>query len=330
MGEGAFALIDCLGFKGMWNRGISAEQLVAFLDEAKKAAEESPTSVVVDEFATETIDIRHAFISDTIAISVRAKTTTPLNDVARGYLVLLAANACAHLARQFVLRGPIPLLLRGCVTYGLHTVKDTFLLGPAVDEAASLAGTAQGAFVWLTPVASRLRRQYVQGYPQMARSGHEKQGVDKLVEMLERLVSVLRRSEPQLGTFDPKRTVAFWSKLTPIQKQKIAPIALEALATYWRADDVLPDYPVPMKGGGVLAADTVNPLFYVGVGEHDIVRARTDASFTAATLDVMLKQQNTNRFVYAASQHSQRQQQQLSAPIAQLNAQVKALIGVPM
>jgi len=42
---------------------------------------------------------------------------------------------------------------RGCITYGRFEVDKEFIVGPAVDEAASLASLAEAAAVWLAPSA---------------------------------------------------------------------------------------------------------------------------------------------------------------------------------
>jgi hypothetical protein len=44
------------------------------------------------------------------------------------------------------------------VTVGRFIIEKSFLLGPAVDEAAALHETADGAFVWFAPRAARLPR----------------------------------------------------------------------------------------------------------------------------------------------------------------------------
>jgi hypothetical protein len=45
------------------------------------------------------------------------------------------------------------LTYRGCVTFGAFEIEGPFLLGPAIDEAATYYEQANGAFVWLTPNA---------------------------------------------------------------------------------------------------------------------------------------------------------------------------------
>jgi hypothetical protein len=45
---------------------------------------------------------------------------------------------------------------RGAVSVGKFAIDETFLLGPAVDEAAELMDLADGPFVWLAPTAFHL------------------------------------------------------------------------------------------------------------------------------------------------------------------------------
>ena len=46
-----------------------------------------------------------------------------------------------------------PLVYRGAVSAGAFVIDAEFLLGPAVDEAASEEKRAEGALIWLTPSA---------------------------------------------------------------------------------------------------------------------------------------------------------------------------------
>jgi hypothetical protein len=57
-------------------------------------------------------------------------------------------------------------VLRGCITYGKYehntTKTGSFIVGPAVDDAAENMEVSQGAFVWLQPEAAVLYRYAVE------------------------------------------------------------------------------------------------------------------------------------------------------------------------
>ena len=75
---------------------------------------------------------------------------------------------CASTIRvlDIYLKGEPSLVLRGCITYGEyeHKITETgsFIVGPAVDDAAENMEISQGAFVWLRPEAAALYRYAVE------------------------------------------------------------------------------------------------------------------------------------------------------------------------
>src|SRR5437667_2412141 len=98
MKEGAFAFLDCLGFKGIWNRGIAPEQILEFLKAAQAYSQQSPTSAAV-QFLAGSVEQSVVFISDTIAISTRYKVIPKMAGVARGYLLLITIHLTIELCR---------------------------------------------------------------------------------------------------------------------------------------------------------------------------------------------------------------------------------------
>ena len=48
------------------------------------------------------------------------------------------------------------LAYRGCISVGQFEISDRFVLGPAVDEAATYLDAAQAAIVWMAPTANDL------------------------------------------------------------------------------------------------------------------------------------------------------------------------------
>ena len=73
MNEGAFALLDCLGFKGVWNRGVTPEVIVKFMEDTKAHSEQLQVRRLVTAMYGTKVSVSIAFVSDSIAISVRAR-----------------------------------------------------------------------------------------------------------------------------------------------------------------------------------------------------------------------------------------------------------------
>jgi hypothetical protein len=163
MNDGAFALIDCLGFKGLWNLGH--EQLVSKLRQVKNTVREGlhnflsspghPLHINPDSFEMDVL-----LLSDTIAISVRLKqndnATISLRQLQyeHKWPCLIVTSVIIYALIDLFLDNEPHLLLRGCITYGKHIIEENFLIGPAVDEAAEYMNEAQGAFIWFLPMAA--------------------------------------------------------------------------------------------------------------------------------------------------------------------------------
>ena len=62
-----------------------------------------------------------------------------------------------------VLRSDIPLAYRGAIAFGRYEVSPHFLIGSAIDEAASAYELAQGAFILLVPEARDHVARYLHG-----------------------------------------------------------------------------------------------------------------------------------------------------------------------
>ncbi len=93
MQEGAFALIDCLGFKGIWNRpGITAEQVISKLRLIEKTVQEGiETEGGFLNFSEAKLVFKASLLSDSIAISLTfGEDKKPLiEEPNKGYLVSL-------------------------------------------------------------------------------------------------------------------------------------------------------------------------------------------------------------------------------------------------
>lgn len=162
MKEGAFALLDCLGFKGIWRSNEpdlgaklwTEHRLIKRLKIADELRQKIEHLGAVQYSRTQSVRPEIRMLSDTIALSVQYESEDPpVDDKDRGYLLFLAASMVTIVQTHFIVDEP-SLPLRGCISYGEHTVINNFLLGPAVDEAATYHELAEGAFVWLLPSAS--------------------------------------------------------------------------------------------------------------------------------------------------------------------------------
>jgi hypothetical protein len=263
MQRGAVALIDALGFRGIWGRDPRKPSLQAFdtlkAVQAAVAAEilalgplmkpaRFPTSV---RHLVKAPTITARFLSDTVVIaaSVEPRKRAPRQKhenaaMASSGLDLVARNAavdgfmryavcrCVCVALRAAALAAKPIAYRGAVSVGYFAIDENFILGPAVDEAAGLMEVADGALVWLAPSAERLKH-------------------------IIWLKSGVR-----------------WSDLII------------------RAD-------VPLSDGRMVHMNVINPFALSDAAEAKIVRKNLLGSMGSDRLDVVLKRQNTNRFFRA-------------------------------
>lgn len=155
--EGAFALIDCLGFKGIWTRseGRILEKISSINQVVRDSMPEflKQTKVEID---LNLYEYGIKLLSDSVAINVHKKPNADI--IKHSELVVIAGlvKAIAHL----YLSGEPPLVLRGCVAYGNYVVSENFIIGPAVDAAAEYMDSAEGAFIWYLPPVSEMLEEY--------------------------------------------------------------------------------------------------------------------------------------------------------------------------
>ena len=149
MKTGAVALIDALGFRGIWGRHKPDEVLTA-LRNTKDWFE----ARIKEQFSSQPwMQCEVAFLSDTIAVSMALAEST---DNREAMSVLYLADVISWVLDR-VLRSDVVLAYRGAIAVGSYEVSPHFLIGQTIDEAASAHELAQGAFIWLTPGA----RDYV-------------------------------------------------------------------------------------------------------------------------------------------------------------------------
>ena len=145
MQNGAVALIDALGFRGIWERHTPAEVLTEL-----KTTKAWIEGRVETQFSSQPwMQCQVTFLSDTIAISMSLAESTAHK---QAMSVLYLCDVISWVLDR-MLRASIRLAYRGAVSVGNYEMSPHFLIGPAIDEAAGAHELAQGAFIWLTPTA---------------------------------------------------------------------------------------------------------------------------------------------------------------------------------
>lgn len=150
MKRGAVVMMDALGFKGIWERheaGAVLSTMKQLASEMKEQCEvfrtnPPPKMVGVDEYRIE-------FASDSVLIAVSTVQERLLQNVAS---VCIAALLASRFLRGAAV-AQVPLAYRGCITFGEFLIDAPFLVGPAIDLAATNAEKAEAGLVWVHPTA---------------------------------------------------------------------------------------------------------------------------------------------------------------------------------
>jgi hypothetical protein len=146
MQKGAVALIDALGFRGIWNR-YPPEAVLSEMKSVKNWFEDK----ISEQFKMQhDFNCNVAFLSDTIAVSM-AYNGGP-DEHREALCVIFLGNVISWVLHR-VLKSEIPFAYRGAIAIGEYEVSQHFLIGQAIDDAASAHELAQGAIIWLTPGA---------------------------------------------------------------------------------------------------------------------------------------------------------------------------------
>lgn len=262
MKSGAFALIDCLGFKGIWRRLPNGDTspLISKLQEIQTLVDDLVKSKK-EPFDLDNMNIVVSLLSDTVAISI---TTDEENPIVQGATVAFASSCIIEVLSLFLDTEP-HLVMRGCIGYGKHIASGSFIAGPAVDEAAEHMGIAEGAFVWLLPSAQRVYELNLNEY-----YSHCKAEYGKGKTLFEG-IAALDEFEEHFHLLRP------WCS-------------------------VIRDYPMPIKGGGTLNVFMLNPYVRLTVDDQEHIQDRTLTVMADDRLDVWLKRQNTMTFLKIAEQ----------------------------
>ncbi len=168
MENGAVAMIDALGFKGIWRREEVVgrpEQVLEKLGRLKDAAlERIQDGEKFRQGLSEKTQVgipTIAFLSDTVFFGVPLTGKDgPDRIFQQGFALHSLIAHTSRLLESASVEAPT-LAYRGCITFGEYTSRDPFILGPAIDEAAGMMDEADGAFVWLSPRAKQIWETFV-------------------------------------------------------------------------------------------------------------------------------------------------------------------------
>lgn len=278
MQSGALAFLDCLGFKGIWNKH-APEAVIAKLETARDEAL-SQTAHLPSWFPA--VQLQMAFLSDTIVVGVTVSQQGAPNDAVKGLLVSTAGSVAQHIVRTLI-RGDPPISVRGCINYGKFLVKGNYIIGDAVDEAAALHEKANGAFVWLLPGVLKSLQAY-------------DTAVQALLSKLppaECLSNLIKMNIPVL--------TPGIQGLTGPQQLAMADFLRELLLARGIIREDFISYSVPLKGGDSLRCAVVNPFAWVSSFDTAHFFSQYEQAMSGPAIDVLVKYQNTHHFLRHAA-----------------------------
>jgi hypothetical protein len=286
MQEGAFVLIDCLGFKGIWKRTDPDLLLQKFSRLGPSIQEQLGQLEILFSFGeSDRLRIHNRLLSDTVALSfqLEGREGDEYSNNDRQSLVFCAC-IITPLVMYWFLEGEPPLVLRGCITYGEHFIENNFIAGPAIDEAAEYMNSAEGAFVWLHPSAATLYRacrdelsSYTTLSDESIRERIEEKG-EALAGNI--LIRHILESSGRAGVEE------FFKLVT---------------STMVDIPFVIDPYRMPIKNGGYLECPVINPLIAAKSGEEmRTMIEKYSAYISGDKLNVWLKRQNTIEFLLEA------------------------------
>jgi hypothetical protein len=151
MRHGAVVMLDALGFKGIWER-VDPETLLEKLRALKRMAFQDAEALYANVPLVRASNLDLMFLSDTIVLASSSEwSIEELSSESSSIAALqFHLDVVCSLAQLSIVRAmDIPLAYRGCITVGSFEVAESFVLGPAIDDAARAERSADGAFVWL-------------------------------------------------------------------------------------------------------------------------------------------------------------------------------------
>jgi hypothetical protein len=283
MQEGAFALIDVLGFKGIWRQVQDVDIIIKKL----RGIQDFKDDPIV-KMSGSSSGLRLLSLSDSVAICGHISDADPRNAVPRaGGLIYQLCVVVNELTRRFG-SPPLPMAIRGCIAYGQFRMEDNFILGPAVDTAAELHTAPQGAFVWLSPAA----RAAIENFQLWL---NDQAGSD-LLEAFGTTMFTRAVAGASVSTFmdESQKAVTLWNDASPEQRKRLASILGKALGQII-ISNVLTRYPLPIKGGETIDTYVINPVSGPPMMGDEVKNAVLE-SMRGEGLDVLSKRFHTEKF----------------------------------
>jgi hypothetical protein len=275
MREGAFALIDCLGFRGIWKRhdpAILANKLKNISSEINAHT----SGILPNEYLKEPLRTEVTLLSDSVAISMQYEDCKSRSAEYKNYLVWLLCCTTIKVLDLFLKDEP-HLVLRGCVTYGEFDMVGNFIFGPAVDDAAEYAEVSQGAFVWLLPEAAQMYGQCEKSLTHKRDKTSFKRDESPLREWVKRTICKKGLSVAEVGEV-----------VRDIESLLAVPTVIE-------------NYSVPLKEGQQVRCSVLNPFGYHTEGkDRRLLKQQYAMAMPGNQLGVVLKRQHTMDFLDAA------------------------------
>lgn len=167
MDFGCIAVIDALGFKGIWQRH-AVEQVLDSMRTVREAV--GVTAVASTKMfqrfvghggITQSALTTARFLSDTIVIAIHAprgafdgphSLVRDLFPILMARQTIFAASFCVAAAAHP--EQGVPLNYRGAIAWGDFLIEENVLIGPAVDEAAALHARSDGPFIEIAASAA--------------------------------------------------------------------------------------------------------------------------------------------------------------------------------
>jgi hypothetical protein len=145
--NGFVAILDVLGFKGIW-QDCDPDKVIAHMKVVEDGCRSlfNSINVITASYGTP-MEFLSAYFSDTIVLAVSFPENLEPNLIDNAFnFIGICSSVCAE---AWALAEPARTL-RGCVSYGKFMIDHPYIIGPAVDEAATYHESADGAFIWCT------------------------------------------------------------------------------------------------------------------------------------------------------------------------------------
>jgi hypothetical protein len=291
MQEGAFVLIDCLGFKGIWNRTDPALLLQKFSQLGPSIQTKLDVLERIFQFGEDApLRIHHRLLSDTVAISLQLKGQED-REYTDNDRCMLVFSACliTPVVMQLFLEGEPHLVFRGCITYGQHFIENNFIVGPAIDEAAEYMNLAEGAFVWLHPSAATWHRKGKELFANTTNIDDQS------------LREKIKKNEEALGS-----NILIQHLIKLRGREALDEFFKHLIPLMTSLPFVIDPYRMPIKNGGYLECPIINPLSSVASAEERrLMMEKYEVTINGNKLDIWLKHQNTIEFLQEAEKRFQ-------------------------